>query len=355
MTLHVGLVGTGHWSEVHLAALQQSRHVGRVTLCGRSSARRTDLAGMFSKVAATVAEPEQLYRDPSIDVIEIVLPHDLHAPTALAALAAGKHVICEKPAALTLEQFDQVCAAASQAGRRFLVVMNQLYNPRFEAVRKLVADGLVGRPFLLIENAYSDHSQWYHNPAAWRTRVARAGGGVLIDGGFHMVYKHLELLRPFGAARWVQGSVGQLNLSETGAPRPELGEDFAQFVIGFDQPLRVGASHAWSLPAASHRRWEGFLAGTAGVLDFSSGMDGPVTFRPARFSSGEKEKELALPAVPEQPRHESVRNCLADYLAALVEDRPTRWGDGGTARTTLAVILSVYQSGRSGQRVMLTR
>jgi predicted dehydrogenase len=145
-----------------------------------------------------------------------------------------------------------------------------------------------------------------------------------------------------------------LNLSAAGAPQPELGEDFAQFVIGFDEPLRVAASHAWSLPAASRRRWEGFLAGTSGVLDFSSGMDGPVTFSPATFRSGEEGQALPLPAVPEQPRHESVRHCLADYLAALVEDRPTRWGDGGTARATLAVILSVYQSERSGQRVMLT-
>jgi len=355
MTLHVGLIGTGEWGAVHLSALERSPHVSRITLCGRNDARLAKLAASSTKVAGSVASLDQICGEDSIDVIDIVLPHDLHAFSAMAALAAGKHVICEKPAALTLEQFDQVCAAAGRSGRRFLVVMNQLYNPRFEALRAQVAEGLVGRPFLLVENAYSHHCQWYHDPHAWRTRLARAGGGVLIDGGYHMVYKHLELLRPFGTPRWVQGDVAQLNLAPTGEPRPELGEDFAQFVIGFDEPLRgdsgplrVGASHAWSLPAGSPRRWEGFLAGSQGVLDFSSGIDGPVTLR-----SGEKEQTLSLPDVSSQPRHESLRLCLADYLTALAEDRPTRWGEDRTARTTLAVILAVYESGRCGRRVML--
>ncbi|MCE9552853.1 MAG: Gfo/Idh/MocA family oxidoreductase [Planctomycetes bacterium] len=349
MKLHVGLIGTGGWAQVHLSALQESPYVERVTLCGRNAARLVELAATSSKVVATVPELDQLCNDPSIEVIDIVLPHDLHAPTALAALAAGKHVICEKPAGLSLAQFDEVAAAAERAGRRWLVVMNQLYNPRFEALQARVADGLVGRPFLLVENAYSNHTRWYHDPQSWRTRLSRAGGGVLIDGGYHMVYKHLELLRPFGLPRWVQGDAAQLNLTSSGAELADRGEDFVQFVVGYDGPLRIGASHSWSMPATAGRPWEGFLAGSQGVLDISAGIDGPVVLR-----SNAGEEAIPLPPILSQPRPDSMRLCLADYLAAMAEDRPPRWGGVAAARATLAVVLAVYESARTGVRIPLT-
>lgn len=349
MKLHVGLIGTGGWGQVHLSALQASPHVQRITLCGRNSARLAELATTSSKVIASVPSLQQLCNEPSIDLIDIVLPHHLHAPTAMAALAAGKHVICEKPAAMSLAQFDEVAAMAESAGRRWLVVMNQLYNPRFEAIQALVAEGLVGRPFLLIENAYSNHTRWYLDPQSWRTRLTLAGGGVLIDGGFHMIYKHLELLRPFGLPRWVQGDAAQLNLTPGGAALDDRGEDFVQFVVGFDGPLRVGASHAWSMPAATGRPWEGFLAGSQGVLDISAGMDCPMVLR---GSAGEQ--AIALPPTLTQPRPDSMRLCLCDYLAAVAEDRPPRWGDIAAARITLAVVLAVYESARTGERIPLT-
>jgi predicted dehydrogenase len=344
--LHVGLIGTGSWASVHLAALDASPHVAKVTLCGRNSAALARLSAASSKVAGAVATMEQLCQQSSIEVMDVVVPHDMHAPMALTALAAGKHVICEKPAAMSLEDFDHVASEAERAGRRWLVVMNQLYNPRFVALQKLVAEGLVGRPFLLIENAYSHHVTSYHDPAAWRTRLARAGGGVLIDGGYHMVYKHLELLRPFGAPQWVQGESAQLNVAEGG--RADLGEDFVQYVIGYDGPLRVGASHAWTLPSSISQPWEGFLAGTEGVIEMSQGIDGPVALRTRAGL-----EPLSLPQPLAQPRPDSLHLCLDSYLEAIATDRAPRWGSLESARQTLAVILAVYESGPSGRRVML--
>ena len=348
MSLHVGLIGTGFWSGVHLAALEECTDVGRVTLCGRSDSRLAELAATSSKVVAEVRSLEQLCNEKAIDVVDIVLPHDLHAAAALAALAAGKHVICEKPAALSLAQFDEVAAAAERAGRRWLVVMNQLYNPRLAALKRLVDDGLVGRPFLLVENAYSHHVASYLDPRAWRTRIARAGGGVLIDGGYHMVYKHLELLRSCGAPRWVLGDASQLNLGTNGAGCADLGEDFVQYVIGFDGPLRVGASHAWTLPANISRPWEGFLAGSEAVVEMPQGIDGHVALR-----NGAGLEPVPLPAPLAQPRSDTLRLCLADYLGAIAEDRAPEQENLAAARLTLEIILAVYESGRTGHRVAL--
>ncbi|MCE9544721.1 MAG: Gfo/Idh/MocA family oxidoreductase [Planctomycetia bacterium] len=352
--LHVGLIGAGSWARVHLAALEAMDLVSQVTLCARDLAAAAKLAREFSKVSAVVAEPARLCDDPAIDVVDIVLPHDLHAPTTLLALAAGKHVVCEKPGAITLSDFDRLAAAAEAAGRRWLVVMNQLYNPRLERVVQLVADGLVGRPFLLVENGYSNHSKSYRDPLDWRTKVARAGGGVLIDGGYHMVYKQLELLAGFGEPAWVTGETAQLNLNESGGGESgsdvsKLGEDFVQYTLGYEsvkkgglhagEGLRVASSHAWTLESSIARHREGFLAGSGGTLEMPDGIDGPITLRQAGRAN-----PVDLPAPLADPRPDTLRLCLSDSLAAIAENRPPRHGGRAAARRTLAVIQGVYEA-----------
>jgi predicted dehydrogenase len=359
--LHVGLIGAGSWARVHLAALDAMDLVSRVTLCARDAVRAANLAREFRKVSAMVAEPARLCDDRAIDVVDIVLPHDLHAPITLLALAAGKHVVCEKPGAITLADFDRLAAAAETAGRRWLVVMNQLYNPRLERVVQLVANGLVGRPFLLVENGYSNHSKSYRDPVDWRTKLARAGGGVLIDGGYHMVYKQLELLAAFGEPTWVSGETAQLHLKELGSGESgsgdsgsdvsKLGEDFVQYTLGYEtlkngdsgggggEGLRVASSHAWTLESSIGRPREGFLAGTGGTLEIPEGIDGPITLRKAGRAN-----PVDLPAPLADPRPDTLRLCLADSLAAIAEDRPPKHGGPAAARRTLAVIRGVYEA-----------
>ena len=198
MAWHVGVIGTGQWSRVHLGALSASPHVERITLAGRNRLARGKLAAEFPRVDRTVDDLQQLLADDSVELVHVVLPHHLHVETAHRALLAGKHVICEKPAAIGLEDFDSLVHAADENARRLLVVMNQLYNPLAIRVRELVDEGALGRVFLSVENAYSNSSQNYRDPAAWRTSIDPAGGGMFIDGGYHMVYRHLDGLLRYG-------------------------------------------------------------------------------------------------------------------------------------------------------------
>src|SRR5690606_26473625 len=110
-------------------------------------------SAQFPIVRATAASPEAVLASPDVHLVHIVLPHFLHAPLALAALQAGKHVICEKPGATTLADFDAMTCAAAAHDRRLLIVMNQLYNPVFRRLRELVDAGALGRPFLSVENS----------------------------------------------------------------------------------------------------------------------------------------------------------------------------------------------------------
>ena len=221
MSWRVAVFGTGGWSRVHLAALARSPHVSGVVLVGRNTTALAELAAEFSVVEATSTDAKSVLSDDRIQVADIVLPHHLHSATTIAALEAGKHVICEKPAAMTLADFDRSCATAAANDRRLLVVMNQLFNPVNQRVRALIEDGDLGRPFLVVETAFSCHSHFYHDPDTWRTRLAMAGGGILIDGGYHMVYKHLDWLDRYGPPRWVAADAAQLAVDPTGHARAE--------------------------------------------------------------------------------------------------------------------------------------
>ncbi len=125
-----------------------------------------------------------------IDVIDICTPGDTHAEIAIAALAAGKHVLCEKPLANTVaeaEQMTAVAATANAAGVRTMVGFTYRRVPAIGLARQLVADGRIGD----IRHVRAQYLQdWIADPEAplsWRLDKAKAGSGALGDIGAHII------------------------------------------------------------------------------------------------------------------------------------------------------------------------
>lgn len=347
MGWHVAVLGSGGWSSVHLAAIAASRHVERVTLAGRNSQAVAQVARQFPIVTATATNFEAVFEDPSVDLVHVCLPHYLHADVSCAALAAGQHVICEKPAATNLVDFDRIVQTAERHGKRFMVIMNQLYNPVVLRTKELIDHGTIGRPFLCVESGFSHHTHFYRDPDAWRTRIAQSGGGVLIDGGYHMIYKQLFLLDGVGSPRWVTADAAQLNVDETGKLIPEIGEDYVSYTVGYDEPLRIVSSHAWTLAADVERPRRGFIAGSKANLELPAGPDDPLVIRyPDRIET------VDVPAGP-QNGPETVRACVLDYHDAIAADRALEHTTNKAARETLATVLAVYESAAQQQRVVL--
>lgn len=347
MGLHVGVLGTGNWARAHLAALATCPHVDRVMLAGRNPVTREALAAQFPIVTHTVDDHREVLDDPSVDVVDIVLPHDLHSSRSCEALAAGKHVICEKPGATSLADFDCSLAAAKKSGRHFLVVMNQLYNGIFQRLRDEVERGSIGRPFLSVENSFTRAVKSYHDQDDWRNTPHLAGGGVLIDGGFHMVYRHLFTLESYGPPAWVMADVQQLHVREDQSHEPLKGEDFVNITVGYHRPLRIEWAHAWTLAAVPQRARQSFLAGTLGTLELTDNAETPLVLHQAQ-------KTTPLSPLPGSPvdREGTLAACLHDYLKALAEGEPAPHSPL-QARQALQVILAAYESSRHGLRVPL--
>ena len=123
-----------------------------------------------------------LARD-DVAAVVIATANNLHAPLAIQALAAGKHVLVQKPMALTLAEADAMVAAADRAGKQLMVSFFEFFHPAFRRAKELVAAGTIGHVFF-----YKAIMAWYMPMVDnWRFDPAVSGGGILMDGHSHHV------------------------------------------------------------------------------------------------------------------------------------------------------------------------
>jgi predicted dehydrogenase len=339
--MHVGLIGARGFGLHHLLALQRSPHVDAVTLAGRDVAALDALRERFSKVHRVSADYRELIRDPAIDVLDVVLPHDLHLPVALEAFAHGKHVLMEKPPARTVPEFQAMIDAATAADRRLLVVMNLLYTPLHRVVREALNAGMIGQPFFSVEVNVGNSLRVYSDPENWRADRERCGGGLQIDGGFHAVYRQLFFLERLGSPRWLTADCAQIGVEE-----PAKGEDFSTLTLAYEGGARVHLCSQWTARATLGRFPSGIL-GTEGSLLFTGDPAVPLLLRrPDR-----DDEPLPIPAGP-TGFPESVTACIEHYVECLATGaQPV--GGLDLAMLTLEIITNAYRAAEEGRRLPL--
>jgi predicted dehydrogenase len=120
---------------------------------------------------------------PDVDVVVVCTPNALHAPQSIAALEAGKHVLCEKPMATSTADGEAMLAAAARHDRLLLVLHPWRHHGAVIAVRDAIAAGELGR--VVRTHGYGVHADW--GPGGWFTDPALAGGGALVDMGIHAI------------------------------------------------------------------------------------------------------------------------------------------------------------------------
>ncbi|ALN57957.1 oxidoreductase family, NAD-binding Rossmann fold domain protein [Lysobacter enzymogenes] len=181
--LGIAIVGTGMIGNVH----RRAAILAGARVCGVSASspqRAADVASAWN-VARAYRDIEEALADPQVQVVHICTPNHLHRAMAQAALAAGKHVICEKPLATTLEDAGALAAAAVASGLVATVPFVYRYHPVVREARARIAQGELG-PLRLIHGSYLQ--DWLLDPASNNWRVDPALGGpsrVFADIGSH--------------------------------------------------------------------------------------------------------------------------------------------------------------------------
>jgi predicted dehydrogenase len=199
--LRWGLIGCGDIAAKRVAAALQQARDSRLVAVSR---RRAELAAGFAAAHGAdrgFADWRDLARDDGINAVYVATPVHLHAEQTIAAVEAGKHVLCEKPMAIDVASCERMIAAARAANVRLGVAYYRHFYPIVARLRELVANGTLGRIALATAEAFERFDAAEGQPRAWLLRASESGGGPMFDFGCHRVEVLLDVLGPAVEAR----------------------------------------------------------------------------------------------------------------------------------------------------------
>lgn len=175
-----GLVGSGFISTIHAEALKRVPGAELFAVTSPTGRRAAEFAARHG-IPHAFTDLER-FLSSEVELVVLGCPNDLHAGVAEAAAKAGKHVVCEKPLALSLAECDRMIAACSKAGVKLMYAEELCFTPKYVRLKRLLDEGALGRPYLIKQSEKHDgpHSPWFWD-------VARSGGGVTLDMGCHAI------------------------------------------------------------------------------------------------------------------------------------------------------------------------
>lgn len=283
-----------------------------------------------------LASWEEAVADPAIDAIDICTPNALHAPIAIAAARAGKHVLVEKPMALTLADADAMIAAARAAGVLLMVAHNLRYAPIYETMQRLLREGAIGRPFTaraMFMHAGPDEF-WGAETSDWFWDKDAAGGGALLDMGIHMI----DMLR------WLlDRPVLEVTAMTARVLKPTPFDDNAIAILRFTDEIIASVQASWSARPFPDR--ELVVYGEQGHIALGRAAGEPLVMHLVDGTGSRK----VLPDLPATSQH---LNPFEHFVQSIRHGTPPLT-TGEEGRASLAVTLAAYESARSGRVVML--
>ncbi len=327
--MRIGIAGAGMMGEVHAAAW---RNVG-AELVGCMSLRQTqsqELARRYGMVA--YGDYQELIDH--VDIVDICTPTSEHKPMVLQAAAAGKHVICEKPIALTMQDAKTMIDACRQAGVRLFIGMVVRFFPQYRLAKELVDQGKVGQigvlrlkriaypPMKPVDNWFVDENR---------------SGGMVLD----------LMIHDFDYARWLAGEVDRVFARRSQASSSPA--QYIQSIIRFKNGAFALIEGGWAYPPGVFRTALD-VSGTDGLMEWNSDQPLPIqTYFPSAPTST---KSVGLPVaeLTDDPYTTEIRHAYEAILSdapfeVTVED----------ALEALRIALAARDSLASGKAVTLVR
>jgi UDP-N-acetylglucosamine 3-dehydrogenase len=313
--IDIAFLGCGGVTRTHSRTLRRFGDVRRFYASrdpAKAEAYNRELggSGAFGSYEAALA-------DPLVDAVLVATPPSTHLELTLAALAAGKHVIVEKPPFMRAADFDAVERARDAAGKRVMVAENYFYKPLAEALRRTIAAGDIGEVKILSVNALKAQK----SKGDWREDEGMAGGGALFEGGIHWVNFMANLGLP------VLDVHGFRPGHADGRPERSM-----LAVFRYGQGAVGTLYHSWEIGSP----FKGLR------LSSIYGSDGTITFESNGLFLGvrgrRKRMKLLLPT-----DLVGYRGMFRDFVDAVRHDREPRF-DLGLARRDMEMVEQIYRT-----------
>lgn len=335
------IIGCGMIAKYHVAAIQNCAEAQAVGVCGNDPVR----ARAFAQQHDLVAYPstEAIWADDGIDAVCICTPSGVHAAYALEAIAHGKHVLIEKPMALSVADCDRILREAQKKSVLVGVVSQLRFSPAIVQVKRAMERGVLGK--LACADLYMKYhrSQAYYDSAAWRGTWKMDGGGALMNQGIHGV----DLLQ------YLAGPVDSIYAKAKTQLRKIEVEDTLSAIAEFRSGA-IGVIQAdTSLYSGFSRRLE--LNGEKGTIILEEDKillwdvaDEPMP--PQEQCRGQEIRSFSDPSRISSLGH---TRQIANFTAA-VQGREALLVDGQEGRKVLRIILGAYRSSAENRPIKLT-
>jgi len=363
--LKVGLIGTGSISALHLMAMNRASEKVKLTA---ACDVREDAVRQFARQAgidAVYTNAATMLKEADIEAVDICASHHWHRDLAIASAEAGKHVLLEKPMAISLQECRDIIAATDKAGVTFMVGQQLRHVPSYVGVQRLIQDGELGQiwgvrsdswlPVLLSRSALPTRIQ--SSEGQWRVDGKQAGGGSLIWNAIHFI----DLFRYFiGDVKRVFAKCWTDHPMFTGGA-----EDRAMATLEFENGAIGHISNSWSTRAPW--QFQFMLLGEEGSI-YTPVVTGGNSLEqheaPAVVSSARHDIEGAgpdgMPARPfvtiDPPEGLFSENPYANevvHFAECCREGKEPISSGHDNLGTMKILFGIYESSKTGRPVDL--
>lgn len=337
----IGIVGSQFVAEIHAEALREVRGGQLVAVASPTKEHVSRFAQKYD--IDWFSDYQELMQIDEIDIISVCLPNHLHCEVTVAAAHAGKHVICEKPLCLNLQEADRMITACRQAGVKLMYAEELCFAPKYVRAKQLVDEGALGDVYLVkqSEKHFGPHTPWF-----WDAH--RSGGGALLDLGCHGVE----------FARWILDRRGATAVSahcQTFVHSEKTRcDDHSVMMIEFEGGALALIEDSWAKPGGMDDRAE--IYGTRGVtyadllhgnaletyseVGYGYAVEKAPTTRGWTFTAFE---EIWNYGFPQELQH--FVDCVR------YDETPLVTGEDG--KVVLEIIFAAYASAASGRKVRL--
>jgi len=287
---------------------------------------------------------DQFLQSDEFEAVLIAVPHFLHAPITKQVAEAGKHVLCEKPMAPTLEECDDMINATKEANVKFMIAENHRFLPAHQYIKKILDIGLIGNAYLgrTYEGAFCESSQFL-DPNTWNFRYDTGGGGVVADQGVHK----------FSVLNWFLGEVDSVQCwCGKAFNSPDVkGEDNAIILLRYKNGAMIDVVVTSTAIHPLNNSLE--LHGTIGTILEDHSWENPVRV----FSSheeAEKKGEYYMPSESLEhgayPKYYTISARYEDtHFAECILNNTNPEFTPDQAKDAVAVVLLAYLSAKKGR------
>lgn len=345
--IRIGIIGCGVVAPMHLASYRKLADVELAWACDLVEAKARHMADTYG-IEKTTTDFRQVLQDTSVAGVSICTDHASHAPLAVAALKAGKHVLCEKALSSTTAKMNAMLAAhAKHPALVFEGVFQHRFDPITRYLKRLVDEGTFGTILTAGMQVRCLRTNAYYQTDKWRGTWDMEGGSVLINQAIHFI----------DAIAWIMGGVESVcgtcaNLAHQGVIETE---DTATAALRF----KSGSLGTIEATCASHFDWETTLLihGVAGSVEVRDDKPIKIVFGDKALTERVQSEMAALAKGPALNIGKGYYGQghpaqIADFVDAIRSNRPP-FIPAASARHAVEIVLAIYKSHRTGRRAVV--